>query len=108
MNAAADDASIASVTLGQDLTEDIMFSGSAAGSLTLNMNGHKLETEAGVPLTVTGGTLRIEGAGEINQNPASNATAFPAIALSGGKLVNHAVGAQPKSAILDMLDAVTK
>lgn len=87
LNAAAKDASITSVTLGQDLTEDITFSGSAAGSLTLNMNGHKLETEAGVPLTVTGGTLRIEGAGEINQNTASNATAFPAISLTGGKLV---------------------
>ena len=87
LGAAADDASITSVTLGQDLTEDIMFSGSAAGSLTLNMNGHKLETEAGVPLIVTGGTLRIEGAGEINQNTASNANAFPAIALTGGKLV---------------------
>ena len=87
LNAAADDASITSVTLGQDLTEDVMFSGSAAGSLTLNMNGHKLEAEAGVPLTVTGGTLRIEGAGEINQNTASNATAFPAIKLTGGKLV---------------------
>ena len=87
LNAAADNASITSVTLGQDLTEDITFSGSAAGSLTLNMNGHKLETEAGVPLTVTGGTLRIEGAGEINQNTAPNATAFPAITLTGGKLV---------------------
>ena len=87
LGAAADDASITSVTLGQDLTEDITFSGSAAGSLTLNMNGHKLETEAGVPLTVTGGTLRIEGAGEINQNTAPNATAFPAISLTGGKLV---------------------
>lgn len=87
LGAAADDASITSVTLGQDLTEDITFSGSAAGSLTLNMNGHKLETEAGVPLTVTDGALRIEGAGEINQNTASNATAFPAISLTGGKLV---------------------
>ena len=87
LDAAADNASITSVTLGQDLTKDITFSGSAAGSLTLNMNGHKLETEAGVPLTVTGGTLRIEGAGEINQNTASNATAFPAITLTGGKLV---------------------
>ena len=85
--AAADNASITSVTLGQDLTEDVMFSGSVAGSLTLNMNGHKLETEAGVPLIVAGGTLRIEGAGEINQNTASNANAFPAIALTGGKLV---------------------
>lgn len=87
LDAAANNASITSVTLGQDLTEDVMFSGSAAGSLTLNMNGHKLETEAGVPLIVTGGTLRIEGAGEINQNTASNANAFPAIALTGGKLV---------------------
>ena len=87
LGAAADNASITSVTLGQDLTEDVKFNGSAAGSLTLNMNGHKLEAEAGVPLTVTGGTLRIEGAGEINQNTASNATAFPAITLTGGKLV---------------------
>ena len=87
LGAAANDASITSVTLGQDLTEDIMFSGSAAGSLTLNMNGHKLEAEAGVPLIVTGGTLRIEGAGGINQKTASNATAFPAISLTGGKLV---------------------
>ena len=87
LNAAADNASITSVTLGQDLTEDVTFNRSAAGSLTLNMNGHKLETEAGVPLTVTGGTLRIEGAGEINQNTAPNATAFPAISLTGGKLV---------------------
>ena len=87
LGAAADDASITSVTLGQDLTEDVTFNRSAAGSLTLNMNSHKLETEAGVPLTVTGGTLRIEGAGEINQNTASNANAFPAISLTGGKLV---------------------
>ena len=87
LNAAVDNASITSVTLGQDLTEDVTFNRSAAGSLTLNMNGHKLETEAGVPLTVTGGTLRIEGAGEINQNTASNATAFPAIKLTSGKLV---------------------
>lgn len=87
LNAAAKDASITSVTLGQDLTEDITFSGSAAGSLTLNMNGHKLETEAGVPLTVIGGELIIEGAGQINQNTASNATAFPAISLTDGKLV---------------------
>ena len=87
LGAAANNASVTSVTLGQDLTEDVTFSGSAAGSLTLNMNGHKLETEAGVPLTVTGGTLRIEGAGEINQNTASNANAFPAISLTGGKLV---------------------
>ena len=87
LDAAANSASITSVTLGQDLTEDVTFSGSAAGSLTLNMNGHKLETEAGVPLTVAGGTLRIEGAGEINQNTASNANAFPAISLTGGKLV---------------------
>ena len=85
--AAADNASITSVTMGQDLTEDVTFNGSAAGSLTLNTNGHKLEAEAGVPLTVTGGTLRIEGAGEINQNTASNANAFPAITLTGGKLV---------------------
>ena len=87
LGAAADNASITSVTLGQDWTEEVTFNGSAAGSLTLNMNGHKLEAEAGVPLTVTGGTLRIEGAGEINQNTASNANAFPAISLTGGKLV---------------------
>ena len=87
LNAAADNASITSITLGQDLTEDVTFNRSAAGSLTLNMNGHKLETEAGVPLTVAGGTLRIEGASEINQNTASNATTFPAISLTGGKLV---------------------
>ena len=87
LDAAANNASITSVTLGQDLTEDVTFNRSAAESLTLNMNAHKLEAEAGVPLTVTGGTLRIEGAGEINQNTASNATAFPAIKLTGGKLV---------------------
>ena len=87
LGAAANDASITSVTLGQDLTEEVMFSGSAAGSLTLNMNGHKLEAEAGVPLTVIGGELIIEGAGQVNQNTASNANAFPAITLTGGKLV---------------------
>ena len=87
LDAAANNASITSVTLGQDLTEDVTFNRSAAESLTLNMNAHKLEAEAGVPLTVTGGTLRIEGAGEINQNTASNANAFPAISLTGGKLV---------------------
>ena len=87
LDAAANDATITSVTLGQDLTEDVTFNGSAAGALTLNMNGHKLETEAGVPLTVIGGTLHIEGAGQINQNTASNANAFPAISLTGGKLV---------------------
>ena len=87
LDAAANNASITSVTLGQDLTENVTFNGSAAGALTLNMNGHKLEAEAGVPLTVTGGELIIEGAAEINQNTASNATAFPAISLTGGKLV---------------------
>ena len=87
LDAAANNATITSVTLGQDLTEDVTFNGSAAGALTLNMNGHKLEAEAGVPLTVIGGTLCIEGAGQINQNTASNANPFPAIALTGGKLV---------------------
>ena len=87
LNAAADNASITSVTLGQDWTEDITFSGAAAGALTLNMNGHKLEATAGVPLTVIGGELIIEGAGQVNQNTASNAAAFPAISLTGGKLV---------------------
>ena len=87
LDAAANNASITSVTLGQDLTENVTFTGSAAGSLTLNMNGHKLEAEAGVPLTVIGGELIIEGAGQINQNTASNANAFPAISLTGGKLV---------------------
>ena len=87
LDAAANNATITSVTLGQDLTEDVTFGGSAAGSLTLNMNGHKLETTAGAPLTVTGGTLHIEGAGQINQNTASNANPFPAISLTGGKLV---------------------
>ena len=83
LDAAANNASITSVTLGQDLTENVTFTGSAAGSLTLNMNG----AEAGVPLTVIGGELIIEGAGQINQNTASNANAFPAISLTGGKLV---------------------
>ena len=87
LDAAANNASITSVTLGQDLTENVTFNGSAAGALTLNMSGHKLEATAGVPLTVIGGELIIEGAAEINQNTASNATAFPAISLTGGKLV---------------------
>lgn len=87
LDAAANNATITSVTLGQDLTEDVTFNGSAARSLTLNMNGHKLEATAGVPLTVIGGELIIEGAGQINQNTASNAAAFPAISLTGGKLV---------------------
>lgn len=87
LDAAANNASITSVTLGQDLTENVTFGGSAAGALTLNMNGHKLETTAGAPLTVTGGVLIIEGAGQVNQNTASNANPFPAISLTGGKLV---------------------
>ena len=87
LDAAANNASITSVTLGQDLTENVTFNRSAAGALTLNMSGHKLEATAGVPLTVIGGELIIEGAGQINQNTASNATAFPAIWLTGGKLV---------------------
>ena len=87
LDAAANDNTITTVTLQQDLTEDVTFNRSAAGALTLNMNGHKLETTAGAPLTVTGGELIIEGAGGINQNTASNATAFPAISLTGGKLV---------------------
>ena len=87
LNAAANDASITSVTLGQDLTENVTFNRSAAGALTLNMNGHKLEATAGVPLTVIGGELIIEGAGQVNQNTASNANPFPAISLTGGKLV---------------------
>ena len=87
LDAAANNATITSVTLGQDLTEEVTFNRSAAGALTLNMNGHKLEATAGVPLTVIGGELIIEGAGQVNQNTASNAAAFPAISLTGGKLV---------------------
>ena len=88
LNAAANDNTITTVTLQQDLAgEEVTFNGSAAGSLTLNMNGHKLEAEAGVPLTVIGGELIIEGAGQVNQNTASNANPFPAISLTGGKLV---------------------
>ena len=88
LNAAANDNTITTVTLQQDLAgEEVTFNRSAAGSLTLNMNGHKLEAEAGVPLTVIGGELIIEGAGQVNQNTASNANPFPAISLTGGKLV---------------------
>ena len=88
LNAAANDNTITTVTLQQDLAgEEVTFNGSAAGALTLNMNGHKLEATAGVPLTVIGGELIIEGAAEINQNTASNANPFPAISLTGGKLV---------------------
>ena len=87
LNAAANDASITSVTLGQDLTENVTFNRAAAGALTLNMDGHKLEATAGVPLTVIGGELIIESAGQVNQNTASNANPFPAISLTGGKLV---------------------
>ena len=87
LDAAANDNTITTVTLQQDLTEDVTFNRSAAGALTLNMNGHKLEATAGVPLTVIGGELIIEGAGQVNQNTASNANPFPAISLTGGKLV---------------------
>ena len=88
LNAAANDNTITTVTLQQDLAgEEVTFNGSAAGALTLNMNGHKLEATAGVPLTVIGGELIIEGAGQVNQNTASNANPFPAISLTGGKLV---------------------
>ena len=87
LDAAANDNTITTVTLQQDLAEDVTFNGSAAGSLTLNMNGHKLEATAGIPLTVIGDELIIEGAGQVNQNTASNAAAFPAISLTGGKLV---------------------
>ncbi|WP_278883461.1 YDG domain-containing protein [[Ruminococcus] lactaris] len=88
LDAAANDNTITTVTLQQDLAgEEVKFRRAAAGALTLNMNGHKLEATAGVPLTVIGGELIIEGAGQVNQNTASNAAAFPAISLTGGKLV---------------------
>ena len=88
LDAAANDNTITTVTLQQDLAgEEVKFRRAAAGALTLNMNGHKLEATAGVPLTVIGGELIIEGAGQVNQNTSSNAAAFPAISLTGGKLV---------------------
>ena len=71
--------------LGQDLTEDVTFSGSAAVAHAEHERSQAGSRSRRSP-TVTGGTLRIEGAGEINQNTASNATAFPAIKLTGGKL----------------------
>ena len=86
LNAAIKDSSIEWVRLGQDVTEEVTFNGGEA-SVTLDMNGKKLTTDAGHPLIVNSGTLTIKGDATIIQATSTAADPRPAVYLTGGTLV---------------------
>ena len=86
LNAAIKDSSIEWVRLGQDVTEEVTFNGGEA-SVTLDMNGKKLTTDAGHPLIVNSGTLTIKGDATIIQAASTAAAPRPAVYLTGGTLV---------------------
>ena len=86
LNAATKDSSIEWVQLGQDVTEEVTFNGGEA-SVTLDMNGKKLTTDAGHPLIVNSGTLTIKGDATIIQAASTAAAPRPAVYLTGGTLV---------------------
>ena len=86
LNAATKDSSIKWVQLGQDVTEEVTFNGGEA-SVTLDMNGKKLTTDAGHPLIVNSGTLTIKGDATIIQATSTAADPRPAVYLTGGTLV---------------------
>ena len=86
LNAATKDSSIEWVQLGQDVTEEVTFNGGEA-SVTLDMNGKKLTTDAGHPLIVNSGTLTIKGDATIIQATSTAAVPRPAVYLTGGTLV---------------------
>ena len=86
LNAATKDSSIKWVQLGQDVTEEVTFNGGEA-SVTLDMNGKKLTTDAGHPLIVNSGTLTIKGDATIIQAASTAAVPRPAVYLTGGTLV---------------------
>ena len=86
LNAAIKDSTIEWVRLGQDVTEEVTFNGGEA-SVTLDMNGKKLTTDAGHPLIVNSGTLTIQGDATIIQATSTAADPRPAVYLTGGTLV---------------------
>ena len=90
LNAATKDSSIEWVQLGQDVTEEVTFNGGEA-SVTLDMNGKKLTTDAGHPLIVNSGTLTIKGDATIIQAASTAAAPRPAVYLTGGTLVFEGV-----------------
>ncbi len=90
LNTAIKDSTIEWVQLGQDVTEEVTFNGGEA-NVTLDMNGKTLTTDAGSPLTVTGGTLTIKGEATIIQATSTAADPRPAVHLTGGTLVFEGV-----------------
>ena len=90
LKAATKDSSIEWVQLGQDVTEEVTFNGGEA-SVTLDMNGKKLTTDAGHPLIVNSGTLTIKGDATIIQAASTAADPRPAVYLTGGTLVFEGV-----------------
>ena len=90
LKAATKDSSIKWVQLGQDVTEEVTFNGGEA-SVTLDMNGKKLTTDAGHPLIVNSGTLTIKGDATIIQAASTAAAPRPAVYLTGGTLVFEGV-----------------
>ena len=86
LNAATADSNIKWVQLESDVSEAIVFD-VAGKSVTLKMNGKKLECANGIPLTVKNGTLTIADAANIVQTGDSRNTLDCAISITGGKLI---------------------
>ncbi len=86
LNAATADSSIKWVQLEDDVAEAVVFD-AAGKSVTLKMNGKKLECANGIPLTVKNGTLTIADVANIVQTGDSRNTLDCAISITGGKLI---------------------
>lgn len=64
LQAALDDASVSTITLGEDVTYSVAVP--AGRTVTLNLNGHKLTNEAGKHTIINKGTLTITGKGTVD------------------------------------------
>lgn len=86
IDAAVADSGIKWVQLDANMTESVVFD-AAGKSVTVKMNGKKLTSATGVPMTVKNGTLTIEGAANITQTGGTTDTSNCAVSLDGGELI---------------------
>lgn len=86
IDAAVSDSSIQWLMLDADMTGNVTFD-AAGKTVTVNMNGRKLTSANGIPLTVKNGTLTIEGKAYIAQAGETKDASDRAVFVTGGELI---------------------
>ncbi len=86
IDAAVSDSSIQWLMLDADMTENAVFDAEGK-SVTVRMNGRKLTSANGIPLTVKNGTLTIEGKAYIAQAGETKDASDCAVFVTGGELI---------------------